>query len=118
VTGLIDVVPAIAGAAAIVLCAKTSKPWSRLLPAFSATATTASPAKIASERRVHGVTREALSAASTGLLTVKARAEAQGQVQAETIECLKRVEAELVLARSAAGAAREEAAKPGGCSAS
>ncbi len=60
------------------------------------------------------MTREALSAATTELVTVKARAEAQAGVQAEQGERLKRVEAELTQARSATATAREEAAKLAG----
>jgi hypothetical protein len=43
--------------------------------------------------------------------TVKASAEAQGQVQLEQAERLKRVEAELAQARAATAAPREEAAQ-------
>jgi chromosome segregation ATPase len=71
-------------------------------------------AELEAERRVHGVTREGLTAASTELVTVKARAEAQGQVQADQAERLKRVEGELSQARESAAAAREEAAKLAG----
>jgi hypothetical protein len=60
---------------------------------------------------VHGVTRDGLTAASAELVAVKARAEAQGQVQADQAERLKRVEGELTQARAAAGSAREEAAQ-------
>jgi chromosome segregation ATPase len=67
--------------------------------------------ELEAERRGHGVTREGLAAVSTELATVKARAEAQAQVQAEQVERLKRVEADLAQARGAAAAAREEAAK-------
>jgi colicin import membrane protein len=68
-------------------------------------------AELEAERRVHGVTRDGLAAASTELVTVKARAEAQAGVQVEQAERLKRVETELTQARSAASSAREEAAQ-------
>ena len=68
-------------------------------------------AELEAERRAHGVSRDGWAAASTELVTVKARAEAQGQVQADQVERLKRLEAELTQARGAAAAAREEAAK-------
>jgi chromosome segregation protein len=68
-------------------------------------------AELEAERRIHGVTREGLAAASTELVTVKARAEAQAGVQVDQAERLKRVEAELAQARSAASAAREAAAQ-------
>ena len=68
-------------------------------------------AELEAERRIHGVTREGLAAASTELVTVKARAEAQAGIQADQAERLKRVEAELAQARSAASSAREEAAQ-------
>ncbi len=68
-------------------------------------------AELEAERRQHGVTRDGLAAATTELVTVKARAEAQAGVQADQGERLKRAEAELDAARSAASAAREEAAK-------
>ena len=68
-------------------------------------------AELEAERRIHGVTREGLAAASTELVTVKARAEAQAGVQVDQAERLKRVEAELAQARSAASSAREEAAQ-------
>jgi colicin import membrane protein len=71
-------------------------------------------AELEAERRAHGVTREGLTAASTELVTVKARAEAQAGVQLEQVERLKRMEAELGTARGAAAAAREEAAKLAG----
>lgn len=64
-------------------------------------------AELEAERRVHGVTRNGLGAASTELVTVKARAEAKAGVQGEQVERLKRVEAELTQARGAAAAARE-----------
>jgi chromosome segregation ATPase len=70
--------------------------------------------EIESERRQHGVTRDALSATNTELVKVKARAEAQAEVQAEQLERLKRLESELTQARAAAAAAREEAAKLAG----
>jgi len=68
-------------------------------------------ADLEAERREHGVTREGLTAASTELVAVKARAEARGQVQADQAERLKRVEGELTQARGAAATAREEAAQ-------
>jgi chromosome segregation ATPase len=68
-------------------------------------------ADLETERRVHGVTREGLAAASTELVTVKARAEAQAGVQGAQADRLQRVEAELTAARGAAAAAREEAAQ-------
>ncbi len=70
--------------------------------------------ELETERRQVAGMREALSAATTELVTVKARAEAQAGVQVEQAERLKRVEAELTQARSAASAAREEAAKLAG----
>jgi chromosome segregation ATPase len=70
--------------------------------------------ELESERRQHGATREAASAASAELVKVKARAEAQAGVQAEQAERLKRAEAELAQVRAAAAAAREEAAKLAG----
>ena len=51
-----------------------------------------------------------VTALTTELVTVKARAEAQAGVQADQAARLTRLEAELVQARAAAGAAREEAA--------
>jgi hypothetical protein len=54
---------------------------------------------------------EGLTAVSTELVTVKARAEAQAGVQLEQGERLKRAEAELAQARAATAAAREEAAQ-------
>jgi chromosome segregation ATPase len=71
-------------------------------------------AELEAERKQHGVARERLAAVSTEVVTVKARAEAQGQVQLEQAERLKRVEAELTQARAATAAAREEAAKLAG----
>jgi chromosome segregation ATPase len=71
-------------------------------------------AELETERRQVGGMREALSAATTELVTVKARSEAQAGVQVEQAERLKRVEAELIQARSAASAAREEAARLAG----
>ncbi len=71
-------------------------------------------AELEAERGQHGRTRESLTAVSTELVTVKARAEAQAGVQADQLERLKRVEAELAQAREAAAAAREEAAKLAG----
>jgi chromosome segregation ATPase len=68
-------------------------------------------AELEGERRQFGVIREGLAAATTELVTVKARAEAQAGVQADQAERLKRVEAELTEARGAAAAAREEAAQ-------
>ncbi len=68
-------------------------------------------AELEAERRAHGVTRDGLAVASTELVTVKARAEAQVGVQESQAERLKRVEAELTQARGVAAAAREEAAK-------
>jgi chromosome segregation ATPase len=68
-------------------------------------------AELEAERKQLGVTREGLAAATTELVTVKARSEAQAGVQADQAERLKRVEAELTEARGAAGAAREEAAQ-------
>ena len=71
-------------------------------------------AELEAERGQHGRTRESLTAVSTELVTVKARAEAQAGVQADPVERLKRVEAELTQARESAAAAREEAAKLAG----
>jgi chromosome segregation ATPase len=71
-------------------------------------------AELEAERGQHGRTRESLTAVSTELVTVKARAEAQAGVQADQVERLKRVEAELTQARESAAAAREEAAKLAG----
>jgi chromosome segregation ATPase len=68
-------------------------------------------AEVEAERRQHGVTREHVTAVTTELVTVKARAEAQAGVQLEQGERLKRVEADLAAARSTAAAAREEAAQ-------
>jgi colicin import membrane protein len=67
--------------------------------------------ELEAERKQHVISRAGLNTVSTELVTVKARAEAQGQVQLEQTERLKRVEAELAQARGVAGAAREEAAK-------
>jgi colicin import membrane protein len=75
------------------------------------TAAASVTAELEAERRAHGVTRDGFAAASTELVTVKARAEAQAGVQVEQAERLKRVEAELTQARGAAAAAREEAAQ-------
>jgi ribosomal protein L18 len=55
-----------------------------------------------------------LTAVSTELVTVKARAEAQAGVQADQSERLRRVERELTKARESAAAAREDAAKLAG----
>ena len=71
-------------------------------------------AELETERKQHEFVREKLAAATTEVVTVKARAEAQGQVQLEQAERLKRVEAELTQARAASAAAREEAAKLAG----
>jgi chromosome segregation ATPase len=71
-------------------------------------------AELEAERGQHEKTRESLTAVSTELVTVKARAEAQAGVQTDQLERLKRVEAELTQAREAAAAAREEAAKLAG----
>ncbi len=71
-------------------------------------------AELEAERGQHQVTRGRVESLNTELVTVKARAEAQAGVQADQLERLKRVEAELVAARSAASAAREEAAKLAG----
>jgi colicin import membrane protein len=68
-------------------------------------------AEIEAERRQHGATREHVTAVTTELVTVKARAEAQAGVQLEQAERLKRMEAELAAARGAAATAREEAAQ-------
>jgi hypothetical protein len=68
-------------------------------------------AELEAERKQLGVAREGLAAVSTELVTVKARAQAQGEVQLEQAERLKRVEAELTQARAATAAAREEAAQ-------
>jgi chromosome segregation ATPase len=68
-------------------------------------------AELEAERGQHGVTRGRVESLNTELVTVKARAEAQAGVQADQAERLKRLEAELTAARSAASAAREEAAK-------
>ena len=62
-------------------------------------------AEVEAERRQHGVTREHVTAVTTELVTVKARAEAQAGVQLEQGERLKRVEADLAAARSTAAAA-------------
>jgi chromosome segregation ATPase len=71
-------------------------------------------AELDAERGQHGKTRESLTAVSTELVTVKARAEAQAGVQEGQAERLKRVETELAQARESAAAAREEAAKLAG----
>ena len=63
-------------------------------------------AEIEAERKQHGVTREGLAAASTELVTVKARAEAQAGVQIDQADRLKRVETELTQARGAAAVRR------------
>jgi colicin import membrane protein len=68
-------------------------------------------AELEAERGQHAATRGRLEGLSTELVTVKARAEAQSGVQVDQAERLKRLEAELTAARSAAAAAREEAAK-------
>jgi len=68
-------------------------------------------ADLEGERKQHLVTRDGLNTVSTELVTVKARADAQAGVQVEQADRLKRVEAELTQARSAAAAAREEAAQ-------
>ncbi len=68
-------------------------------------------AELEAERQQHRQAREGLAAVSTELVTVKARAQAQGEVQLEQVERLKRVEAELTQARAATAAAREEAAQ-------
>jgi colicin import membrane protein len=60
-------------------------------------------AELEAERRMHGVTREGLAAASTELVTVKARAEAQAGVQVDQAERLKRVEAEVDSSSGAIG---------------
>jgi chromosome segregation ATPase len=75
--------------------------------AAAATLTT----ELDAERKTLTVMRETVNALHTDLVTVKAKAEAQAGVQADQLERLQRLEAELVQARSAAGAAREEAAK-------
>ena len=67
--------------------------------------------ELEAERKQHGSVRTELNTMTTELVTVKARAEAQAGVQIEQAERLKRVEAELTQTRSAAAAAREEAAK-------
>jgi chromosome segregation ATPase len=71
-------------------------------------------AELEAERGQHQVTRGRVESLNTELVTVKARAEAQAGVQADQAERLKRLEAELTAARSAASAAREEAAKLAG----
>jgi len=63
------------------------------------------------ERKQHDEVRARLEAVTAELVTVKARAEAQAGIQVDQAERLKRVEAELAQARSAASAAREEAAQ-------
>jgi chromosome segregation ATPase len=68
-------------------------------------------AELEAERHQHGATREQSNAVSTELMTVKARAEAQAEVQFEQVERLKRVEADLAAARGAAATAREETAQ-------
>jgi hypothetical protein len=68
-------------------------------------------AELEAERVGHAKTRDSLTALTTELVTVKARAQAQGEVQLEQGERLKRAEGELTQARAAAAAAREEAAK-------
>ena len=67
-------------------------------------------AELEAERQQHGLSREGLAAITTELVTVKARAEAQAGVQEGQAQRLRSVEAELAQARSAAAAAREEAA--------
>jgi len=68
-------------------------------------------AELEAERGQHAVTRGRVESLNTELVTVKARAEAQAGVQTDQAERLKRLEAELTVIRSAASAAREEAAK-------
>ena len=63
------------------------------------------------ERKQHDEVRARLEAVTAELVTVKARAEAQAGIQVDQAERLKRVEAELAQARSAASSAREEAAQ-------
>jgi len=68
-------------------------------------------AELEAERVVHAKTRELLTAVSTELVTVKARAEAQAGVADGQALRLARVETELTQARESAAAAREEAAQ-------
>jgi chromosome segregation ATPase len=68
-------------------------------------------AELEAERAVHGKTREALTAVSTELVTVKARFEAQAGVTDGQALRLQRAETELTQARESAAAAREEAAQ-------
>ncbi len=68
-------------------------------------------AELEVERGQQGVSRGRIEALTTELVTVKARAEAQAAVQGDQAERLKRGEAELTAARSAASSAREEAAQ-------
>jgi uncharacterized coiled-coil DUF342 family protein len=70
--------------------------------------------ELEAERGGHAKTRDSVTALTTELVMVKARAEAQAGVQSEQAERLKRVEAELTQARAAAAAAREEVAKLAG----
>jgi len=67
--------------------------------------------ELEAERKTLGVLRETLNALHLESATVKARLEAQASVQADQTERLKRLEGELAAERSAAAAAREEAAK-------
>jgi chromosome segregation ATPase len=67
-------------------------------------------AELEAERKQHGLSREGLAGLSTELVTVKARAEAQAGVQEGQAVRFRNVEAELAQARTAAAAAREEAA--------
>jgi chromosome segregation ATPase len=68
-------------------------------------------AELDAERGVHAKTRELLTAVSTELVTVKARAEAQAGVADGQALRLQRAETELTQARESAAAAREEAAQ-------
>jgi colicin import membrane protein len=68
-------------------------------------------AELEAERKQHVTTRGRVESLGLEIATVKARAEAQGQLQSENAERLKRVEAELAQARAGEGNAREEAAK-------
>ena len=63
------------------------------------------------ERKKVTATLGRVEALGLQIATVKARAEAQGQVQVETAERLKRVETELSHCRAGESKAREEAAQ-------
>jgi chromosome segregation ATPase len=68
-------------------------------------------AELEAERKKHTATLGRVEALGLEIATVKARAEAQGQVQGENADRLKRVEAELSQSRASESKAREEAAQ-------